>query len=215
MHFAHSATFLALVVTLPLALTAVACGGQSPTMRSPVGPGAMHGGAPAGGGMGNMADMGGMAVQSEFHYLAHMIPHHVEAIETAELLQRRAARPEMRTFADTIIRIQSAEVAQMAAWLAAWYPERDTRVDYAPMMRNLTGLRGDALDRAFLEDMIPHHMMAVMMSQQLVTSGLDVHQDVIPFAVTIRDTQRQEIRTMRGWLSDWFGIVTPMGPGAM
>ena len=93
----------------------------------------------------------------------------------------------------------------MRSWLAAWYPGRDTAVDYTPMMRDLTGLRGDALDRAFLEDMIPHHMAAVMMSQQLLSAGLADHAEVEPFAQTIRDSQRTEIMTMRGWLSDWFG----------
>jgi uncharacterized protein (DUF305 family) len=73
-------------------------------------------------------------------------------------------------------------------------------------MRDLEGLTGGALDRAFLEDMIPHHMMAVMMSQQLVTRGLAEHQAVVPFATNIRDTQQAEIRMMRQWLWWWFGV---------
>jgi uncharacterized protein (DUF305 family) len=207
-----------LVTLLLMALVTTACSSGSPAAGNPFGPSGM-GGASAGGGGGQMAGMGmgmGMTmVRSEFDYLAHMIPHHVEAIDTATLLKQGTNRPEMRTFADTIIRTQSAEVAQMTAWLAAWYPGRDTRVDYAPMMRELRGLQGDALDRAFLEDMIPHHMMAVMMSQQLVTSGLSVHPGVVPFAIDIRDTQQQEIRMMRVWLGDWFGVAPHMGPGGM
>jgi uncharacterized protein (DUF305 family) len=72
------------------------------------------------------------------------------------------------------------------------------------MMRDLSQLRGDALDRAFLEDMIRHHMMAVMMSQQLLNRQLVEHRDVRPFAESIRDTQTAEIRTMQQWLRDWF-----------
>ena len=36
------------------------------------------------------------------------------------------------------------------------------------MMRDLSGLSGDRLDRTFLEDMIGHHMAAVTMSQRLL-----------------------------------------------
>ena len=38
-------------------------------------------------------------------------------------------------------------------------------------------LAGYALDRAFLADMIPHHMMVVAMSQHLLRSG-GLHPDV-------------------------------------
>ena len=30
------------------------------------------------------------------------------------------------------------------------------------------------------------------------------HQEIIPFAQTIRDTQRDEIHMMRNWLAEWF-----------
>jgi uncharacterized protein (DUF305 family) len=162
----------------------------------------MTGGMSSTGGMSGMSDM---KVTDEFSYLTMMIPHHEEAIKAAEVLKAGTDRSEMREFAQKIIVTHTREVNQMRSWLAAWYPGRDTAVDYTPMMRDLTGLRGDALDRAFLEDMIPHHMAAVMMSQQLLSAGLADHAEVEPFAQTIRDSQRTEIMTMRGWLSDWFG----------
>ena len=139
---------------------------------------------------------------SEFDYLTRMIPHHEEAIATAVILQRGTERQDVRAFAASIIRTQSAEVEQMRTWLATWYPGRETRVPYEPMMRDLTGLSGDALDRAFLEDMIPHHMMAVMMSQQLIMRDLAVNAAVVPFAANIRDTQRGEIQMMTSWLRE-------------
>jgi uncharacterized protein (DUF305 family) len=167
-------------------------------------------------GMGAMTGMAGMAdmsVSDEFGYLIMMIPHHEEAIASARVLQAGTDRPEMRAFAQSIIDTQSREVNQMRAWLAAWYPGRDTTVAYTPMMRDLTGLRGDALDRAFLQDMIPHHMAAVMMSQQLLTRDLAVHPELEPFARNIRETQRAEIMQMHGWLADWFGESGMPGPG--
>ena len=46
------------------------------------------------------------------------------------------------------------------------YPDQVLAVDYQPMMRDLSGLSGDALGHGNLQDMTVHHMMAVMMSQQ-------------------------------------------------
>ena len=37
-----------------------------------------------------------------------------------------------------------------------------------------------------------------------LTSDYADHQEIIPFAQTIRDTQRDEIHMMRNWLAEWF-----------
>ena len=195
-----------LLRTLFLVLAAIAASGcNDSSMRGPMAPGQMMPGGPGGMAGPTGGGMTDMFVASEFDYLVQMIPHHEEAVATARLLQAGTARQEMRDFAATIIRTQSAEVAQMRAWLDEWYPGRETAVTYRPMMRELSGLTGSAIDRAFLEDMIPHHMMAVMMSQQLLVRGLADHQAVVPFATVIRDTQQAEIRMMHQWLWAWFG----------
>lgn len=199
----HRPRVLLSATTLVTMLLAAACGSGDSTRMSPTGPSSMAGRPDVSGGMGGMGM--GMEVRNEFDYLTRMIPHHEEAIVAAKVLQSGTQRQEMRTFAASIIETQAAEVKQMQAWLAAWYPGRDTRVAYTPMMRTLTGLGGVALDRAFLEDMIPHHMMAVMMSQQFLVANLADHGEVVPFARNIRDTQQNEIQTMAGWLRDWFG----------
>lgn len=184
-------------------------------VNGPGGPGAAMGGHQ--GAMPTQMGMSGqmMMVESEFDYLTQMIPHHEEAITSAQMLLEGTDRSEMRAFAQEIIATQSAEVAQMRQWLATWYPGKDTSVDYEPMMRDLTDLTGDQLDQAFLEDMIGHHMAAVMMSQRLAARDLAQHPEVVPFAVQIRDSQHAEIFQMSGWLQDWFGVnvMGPMGMG--
>ena len=149
----------------------------------------------------------GSHVDSEFTYLTEMIPHHEEAVATARELLARSDRPEMKDFARSIIETQTAQVDEMRADLARWYPGRDTSAEYTPMMRDLSQLAGDALDQAFLEDMIPHHGMAVMMSQQLLSQGLAEHPEVTELATTIRDEQRAEIMMMMDWLRTWFGTT--------
>jgi uncharacterized protein (DUF305 family) len=153
-------------------------------------------------GMGNHSMAG---VTDEFDYLVEMIPHHEEAIDRAGDLLARSPRQDMRDFARSIIDVQSAEVEQMRTWLAERYPERPIEPGYEPMMRSLEDLSGDELDRTFLEDMIPHHMIAVMMSESFVMAGNATHADVVPFAQTIRDTQLAEVSMMEAWLPEWFG----------
>jgi len=165
-------------------------------------------------GMGPMM-MGSAAVASEAEYLAEMIAHHEEAVAAARELAR-SDRPQMRAFGESIVETQTAQIEQMTAWLADWYPEQSTAVDYRPMMRDLSALSGDRLDRTFLQDMVRHHMAAVMMSQHLLWRGTD-HEDVAQLARAIRDDQHAEIIQMQRWLTQWFDLDwrhgMGMGPG--
>lgn len=156
-------------------------------------------------GRGDWAGMGSgmMAVDDEADYLVAMIPHHEEAIVAAGELAR-SDRPEMRELGQAIVASQTAQIEQMRTYLADWYPDTDTSSDYEPMMRDLSGLSGDALDEAFLIDMIPHHMVAVMMSQRLLMHGGAEHDEVDALARTISAEQRREIALMRTWLVAWF-----------
>ena len=117
--------------------------------------------------MSGHAPMMSASSLTERDFLVEMVAHHEEAIVAAGELAR-SPRPEMRAFGRAVIATQSAQVDQMRGWLEQWYPGEGGDAAYQPMMRDLAELRGDALDRAFLQDMVPHHMMAVMMSQRLL-----------------------------------------------
>lgn len=157
-----------------------------------------------GGMMSGFGAMHGMRADSEYTYLAEMVAHHEEAVSAARELER-SERAQMREFGKAIVASQTAQIDQMQEWLADWYPDRSGQVPYRPMMRDLTGLEGDRLDRAFLQDMVWHHMGAVMMSQQLLMPGVADHEQVEVLAKTIRDEQRAEIFQMQQWLRAWFG----------
>ncbi|MEX2445247.1 MAG: DUF305 domain-containing protein [Alkalispirochaeta sp.] len=157
--------------------------------------------------IGMMREVRAMAdVESEFEYMVRMIPHHQEAVESARTLRQRTSRREMEAFAETIIETQTREIEQMHAWLEQWYPERapEAEAEYTPMMRDYSDLSGDELDLAFLQDMIPHHMAAVMMSQQLLSRVESDHPELDELAASIRSTQMQEIRDMSRWMERWF-----------
>lgn len=162
--------------------------------------------AQAGPGMMGPGRMGpGMmeSVDSEYEFLIKMIPHHEEAVAKAKILRDNTNREKMREFANDIIEVQNQEIEEMEKYLAEWYPNRTNNYQYQPMMGDYEGLKGEELDYEFLQDMIAHHMGAVMMSQQLIMQGLDEHRSVYLLARSIRDSQRQEIFMMRDWLDDW------------
>jgi len=158
-----------------------------------------------------MGMMGGTGAASEPEYLAEMVAHHQEAVVAARALAR-SERAEMRAFGESIVTAQSAQIQQMQAWLKDWYPEQSASLDYRPMMRDLSELSGDGLDQAFLQDMVGHHMAAVMMSQHLLGRGTDHHQ-VAQLARNIRDVQHAEILQMRYWLAQWFDTDWRRGMG--
>ncbi|MDA3951031.1 MAG: DUF305 domain-containing protein [Spirochaeta sp.] len=154
---------------------------------------------------GMMREVHAMAdVETEFDYMVRMLPHHREAVESARVLGDRTNRAEMRTFAAEIIDTQTREIEQMETWITAWYPERDRDFEYQPIMRDYSGLSGNQLDLAFLQDMIPHHMAAVIMSEQLLSQFNVEHGEIEELAASIRTTQTQEIRQMGLWMDTWF-----------
>ena len=144
------------------------------------------------------------SINSEYEFLIKMIPHHEEAVYTAKILKEKTNREEMKKFADKIIETQSREIEQMNEWLDKWYPDRENYYEYQAMMGDYENIEGEQLDQVFLQDMIFHHMAAVMMSQQLIVNGLAEHEEVYNLALSIRTNQRNEIFQMREWLGSWY-----------
>lgn len=158
--------------------------------------------------MGMSQGMDMMATDEE-GYLVEMVAHHQEAVTAATELQR-SDRSEMRELGESIVTGQTAEIDQMRTWLESWHDDAD-EASYEPMMRDLEGLGGDDLDRVFLEDMVMHHHMAVMMSRHLLTDADDLHPEVADLARDIISAQSAEIRQMSRWLVEWFDVRTGMG----
>lgn len=59
----------------------------------------------------------------EIAFMEMMIKHHSKAIKEGRHCLDKAAHAELRALCEDIISTQSAEIAQMQAWLCAWYGE--------------------------------------------------------------------------------------------
>lgn len=71
------------------------------------------------------------------------------------------------------------------------------------MLGNTTALQNAPdFDRAFIEEMIPHHQMGVMMAQMVLASSN--RPEIKKLAKTIIDTQTAEINEMQQWYQQWY-----------
>lgn len=167
--------------------------------------GTLMGNAPAENGMGMMGDMDHsmMMVKSEREFLEGMIPHHQEAVDTAkEVIARGGSTPAIKKLAEDIIIAQEKEIILMKGWYQTWYGQAYVaKADaYEPMMRDLSSLSGASLDKVFLEDMVMHHMGAVMMARS-VEPHIE-HQEMADLTKAIVETQTTEIQLMRQLISE-------------
>lgn len=155
-------------------------------------------------GMGMMEGMDHsmMMVKSEREFLEGMIPHHQEAVDTAkDVIARGGSTPEIKKLAEDIVVAQEKEVAMMKGWYQSWYGQAYVSKPgiYTPMMRDLSSLSGASLDKVFLEDMVMHHMGAVMMAQS-VRPYIE-HKEMTDLTKAIVETQTAEIQLMKILLS--------------
>ncbi|MFF0969114.1 DUF305 domain-containing protein [Streptomyces sp. NPDC003703] len=203
---------------LAAALALTACGGGSGDTSS-AGHSAHGNGstgrpsatAPAGPGKHNAQDV---------TFAQEMIPHHRQAVEMAALAPSRARSPQVKDLAAQIRQAQDPEIETMTGWLKAWgagvpsagpsgmpgMPGMDHSASghsASPMpgmmtdtdMDELTGLSGDAFDRAFLRMMIGHHEGAVAMARTEQAEGSD--RAAVALAKSVTTSQSAEIDRMR------------------
>jgi uncharacterized protein (DUF305 family) len=69
------------------------------------------------------------------------------------------------------------------------------------MSHALEGKTGEAFDKEFLIQMIPHHQGAVEMAELALTNA--EHQEIKDMAQSIIDSQNQEIKMMQDWQQMW------------
>jgi uncharacterized protein (DUF305 family) len=72
-------------------------------------------------GMGTMEISNDSSKPFEQRFIEAMIPHHEGAIGMAKDAQQKAEHEEIKQLSGAIITAQEAEIAQMQAWLKAWF----------------------------------------------------------------------------------------------
>ncbi len=148
-------------------------------------------------------------------FIEQMIPHHDDAIAMADLALTRAERPEIKRLAEDIKRTQTDENARMRLWYREWYGTDvpTSTSGRGGMMRGRMMDGGlvdmedladaESFDKTFIEQMIPHHRVAIMMSRMAgAASGRPEIRDLTDSIVL---SQGAEIEKMQDWYREWYG----------
>lgn len=174
--------------------------------------------------------MGMNQQQVDQHFIQMMIPHHEGAVDMANLALSKATHPELKKLAQGIKTSQAQEIQEMKDWYKKWYgtavPVMSHRnmsmqsnggmtqgtpnpagwethmMQMMDMNMDLTALKqAPNFDQVFIEQMIPHHQMAVMMAAMVLDSP---HAELRNLGKAIIQAQSTEIEQMLQWQKDWY-----------
>lgn len=151
------------------------------------------------------------------HFIEQMVPHHEGAIAMANLALQKAKRPEIKTLATAIIAAQTTEIQSMKGWYQDWFGGAVPKVSSGMMgggmmsqsgmhmggQEDMTALENAPdFDKAFIEEMTPHHQLAIMMANML-QSGTN-RPEMQQLAKNITTSQSKEIQQMQAWYVQWY-----------
>jgi uncharacterized protein (DUF305 family) len=143
----------------------------------------------------------------EIDFMEDMIDHHAMAVHTATLCEQRAVHEQLRSLCTQIKAAQSQEIATMQSWLSSWYGDAYQPGMSKGMMREMEKLAaqsGAEFEIAFMEMMIRHHAKAVKAATTCLERAY--HAELLDLCQSIIEKQTEEIRLMRSWLCEWYGI---------
>ena len=157
-------------------------------------------------------DLGVADADYDLRFIDGMTPHHQGAIAMAEDVLKNSQRPELKKLAKEIIQAQQKEIAQMAEWRKAWYPnagkklmmwhaESNHMMEMTPefrrnmMMSVDLGRADDKFDLRFLDAMIPHHEGALVMAKDAIAKSK--RPEIQKMAQEILSSQQAEIDQMK------------------
>jgi uncharacterized protein (DUF305 family) len=147
---------------------------------------------------------------SDERFIDAMIPHHQGAIEMAQVALENAEHSEILALAEEIVAAQETEIGQLKSIKQEQFGTSEVSMDMsAEEMEGMSmaidpqELANQGLfDKAFIDNMIPHHESAIAMAQ--VVLGESENPEIREIAGAIVDAQEREIEQMRSWRDEWY-----------
>lgn len=173
-------------------------------------------------GMGDMQGMdenmggaaSGMVMEngkySDERFIDAMVPHHKGAVDMARVALKNAEHPEIGQLAQNIVSTQRAEIKELKAikkeeFGNAGVPMKmdSEQMESMGMMTNPRNLaKQTPFDKAFIDNMIPHHQSAIEMAQ--VAQSESQNPRIKELADNIVGAQEKEISQMKDWREEWY-----------
>ena len=150
----------------------------------------------------------------EVRFMQEMIDHHMMAAHMSHhLCLSKAVHQELRALCQEIVDEQHQEIMTMQQWLASWYgvanyhprmPQGDQQMEKLALLNNAE------FEIEFMQQMIRHHRMAVVMASQCVERAY--HPELQDSCADMITSQLDEIRRMQEWLCTWYAMCRPPRP---
>lgn len=152
-------------------------------------------------------------------YIDAMIPHHQSVIDLATAAKDQLTIPELQEIAQAILDTQPGEIDKLTALRREWYGDDDITPMSMDLMHGSMGedpatcsdpsmvntmssewqvetfKKADDKDLAFIDQVLPHHQMAVSMSKAALE--LAEHKELKEIAQDVIDAQSKEIETLQ------------------
>ncbi len=149
----------------------------------------------------NSMDLGLADRTFDLRYINAMISHHRGAMLLAEQLSKNTARQEMRALAQNILDEEPKAIAELYAWKKAWYGDSKSVRD--PIVANL-GPSDDKFDLRFLNAIIAHHEVGVMMTEE--TRQKSSRAEILNNADAVEAFLKNGLKALKEIRTDWYNV---------
>lgn len=144
---------------------------------------------------------------SDAAFVDAMVPHHEGAVEMAQVGLENAEHEEIRQLSRNIIDSQRAEIEMFGRIREGIDgPTMEMSEEDMAMMGMMEDPRQlaneEPFDRAFIDNMMPHHESAIAMAEVALQES--ENPEIREIAQDIVDAQEREIAQMREWRQDWY-----------
>ena len=147
---------------------------------------------------------------SDERFIDAMVPHHEGAVEMAKVALKNAEHAEIKQLSRNIITTQKAEIKELKSIKQEEFGTSQVPMNMSMgemksmgMMMNPGSLaKKDPFDKAFIDNMIPHHQSAIEMAQ--VALDESKNQKIRELATNIVEAQKREISQMKHWREQWY-----------
>ena len=163
-------------------------------------------------GSGNMSAMSRKMVMpngkySDAAFADAMVSHHEGAVEMAQVALKNAEHAKTRRLAQNIIDSQRAEIKKLNGIRenlnGPVMKMSGEDMSMMGMMKDPQQLADeDPFDRAFIDNMIPHHESAIAMAE--VALQKSKNPEIKGIAGDIVSAQKREIEEMKRWRKEWY-----------
>jgi uncharacterized protein (DUF305 family) len=157
---------------------------------------------------------GGMVMKdgkySDERFIDAMVPHHEGAVDMAEVALKNAEHEQIKQLAEDIVSTQEAEIKTLKS-----IKQEEFGTSRVPMDMSADQMRGmgmetdpqsladeDPFDKAFIDNMIPHHRSAIEMAE--VAAAETNNPEIKDLAKDIVEAQKREISQMQQWRQQWY-----------